>query len=393
MALSLLAPALTPKTQKLRNFCPVPWLVFWGITVLIILPLSSRIMSMEIDSPQLPKLKKHKKSKGKNTNPEKSEKKRKRAASDELDLTSTTKKHRSQINAEAPPTQTNSSQSIEAPVISPFYLETFSLYLPLPPIAQGHAIQGLCAEHLSPLILTYYPPFHGTIVSYNNARVSTEPEAQVSKPAYARAVDEYAASFIWLTADFLLFKPQKGCLVEGYVNLQNESNIGLLCWNFFNASIEGKRLTKGWKWVAGGLKPPGRRKLKKGGKSATTDSEDEEESYEAPDEPLAEDIQGYFQDAQGKKVEGLVRFRVKNIETSRSMDRDNGFLSIEGTMLSERKEKELQEQEAMRTPERRGKQQDGNHDPKDAMTGALTNGYDGAMDVDIMPSLKHRAKY
>ncbi len=350
-------------------------------------------MSMELDSPQLPKLKKHKKSKNKNSDAEQSEKKRKRAASDDLDLASPTKKHRSKGNPKSAIAHANSSQLIEAPVASPFYLETFSLYLPLPPIAQGHAIQGLCAESLSPLILTYYPPFHGTIVSYSNPRVSSEPGAKASKPAYARAVDEYAATFIWLTADFLLFKPQRGTVIEGYVNLQNESNIGMLCWNFFNASIERKRLAKGWKWVAGGMKPPGKRKLKKAGKSATTESEDDVESYKSPEEPLVEDTQGYFRNAQGKKIEGLMRFRVKNVETSRSMDRETGFLSIEGTMLSEEEERELQEQEAMRTPARGGKQQNHSNDPKDAMTGALTNGFDGAMDVDSTPSLKHRAKY
>ncbi|KAK4695290.1 DNA-directed RNA polymerase I subunit RPA43, partial [Lecanoromycetidae sp. Uapishka_2] len=350
-------------------------------------------MSMEIGSPQVSKHKTHKKSKDKSKDVEKRNKKRKRAASDDTDLTMPTKKHRSKSNPEHIVAQPEQSQPIAAPIVSPFYLESFSLYLPLPPIAQGHAIQGLCAEFLSPLILTYYPPFHGTIISYNNPRVSTEPEAQTTKPAYARAVDEYAASFVWLTAEYLMFKPRKGTMIEGQVNLQNESNIGLLCWNFFNASIDKKRLAKGWKWIDGGMAPPRKKKLKKAGKSATTDSEDDEETYEGEEGPSVEDTQGYFRDAQNKKVEGLVRFTVRNVETSRSMDRETGFLSIEGTMLSEVEEKELQEQEAIRKPGKGGKQRKYIHDPKDAMTGALTNGYDGAMDVDSTRSLKHRAKY
>jgi len=350
-------------------------------------------MSLDIGSPQLPKVRKHKKSKDKSRDLERNERKRKRTATEDLDLTSPTKKHRSTESPTYSTAHTSPLQSTEALVVSPFYLKTFSLYLPLPPIAQGHAIQGLCAEYLSPLILTYYPTFHGTIVSYSNPRVSTDPEAQVSKPAYARAVDEYAASFIWLTADFLVFKPQKGTVIEGHVNLQNESNMGLLCWNFFNASIERKRLAKGWKWITAGMKPPGKRKLKKAGKSATTDSEDDEESYEPRKEVAMEDTQGYFQDSEGNKVEGLVRFRVKDVETSRSMDRETGFMSIEGTMLGEEEERDLQEQETRRKPARGGRQQNRNNDSKDAMTGALANGYGGAMDVDSTPSLKHRTKY
>ncbi|KAK0509281.1 hypothetical protein JMJ35_008652 [Cladonia borealis] len=346
-------------------------------------------MSMDIDSPQLLKPKKHKKSKDKDL--ERSEKKRKRHTSDEPAAASPKKpknKHRSKSSIAKEAAVISPERSID----SPFYEQTYSLYLPLPPISQRHALQGLCAEHLSPLILTYYPPFHGVIISYSHPRLSTDPDAEESKPAYAKSIDEYAPSFIWLTAEFLVFKPTKGTLIEGYVNLQNESNLGLVCWNFFNASIGRKRLPKGWKWIAGGLKPTTRRKLKKAAESAETDSEeDETDEKEAEDTP--EDTQGYFQDENGQKVEGVVRFTVKDVETSRSMDRDTSFLSLEGTMLNDEEERDLQEQEAMRIPERRRRQVNGISEPRNAMSGALMNGHDGAMDIDSTPSVKHRAKY
>ena len=348
-------------------------------------------MSMDIDSPQLPRPNKHKKSKDRDV--EKSEKKRKRKGSDEVNLTSPTKKQKSKHQPRPPIAHDAPAVFFEKPIDSPFYQQKSSLYLPLPPISQRHALQGLCAEHVSPLILTYYPPFKSVIISYSNPRLSTEPDGEGSGPAYSRAIDEYAASFIWLTADFLLFKPQKGTVIEGYVNLQNESNLGLVCWNFFNASIERRRLVKGWKWVAEGLKQPAKRKLKKAAKSAETDSEEDSDSDEEAEKDVIENTQGYFQDVVGKKVEGLVRFRVKDIETSRNVDCETGFLSIEGTMLSEGEEKGLQEQEAMRTPDRRKRRLDQSAEPGDAMSGALTNGYDGAKELDGTPSLKHRAKY
>ena len=345
-------------------------------------------MSMEIDNPRLLKPKKHKSLKDKDV--EQSEKKRKRHTSDEPAVTSPKKpknKHHSKTSIAKEAAEFSPERSID----SPFYEQTYSLYLPLSPISQRHAIQGLCAEHLSPLILTYYPPFHGVIISYSDPRLSTEPDAEESKPAYAKSIDEYAPTFIWLTAEFLVFKPTKGTLIEGYVNLQNESNLGLVCWNFFNASIGRKRLPKGWKWVAGGMKPT-RRKLKKAAESAETDSEEDEINVkEAEDTP--EDTQGYFQDENGKKVEGVVRFTVKDVETSRSMDRDTSFLSLEGTMLNDKEERNLQEQEAMRIPERRRRQVNVISEPRNAMSGALMNGYDGAMDIDSTPSVKHRAKY
>ena len=346
-------------------------------------------MSMKIDSPQLLKPKKHKKPKDKDV--EQREKKRKRHTSDEPAGTSPKKpknKHRSKSSIVKAAAVNSPERSIE----SPFYEQTSSLYLSLPPISQRHALQGLCAEHLSPLILTYYPPFHGVIISYSHPRLSTDPDAEESEPAYAKSIDEYAPSFIWLTAEFLIFKPTKGTLIEGYVNLQNESNLGLVCWNFFNASIGRRRLPKGWKWIAGGMKSTTRRKLKKAAESAETDSEDDEtDEKEAGDTP--EDTQGYFQDENGQKIEGIVRFTVKDVETSRSADRDTSFLSLAGTMLNDEEERDVQEQEAIRIPQRRTREVNGISEPRNAMSGALMNGYDGAMDINSTPSVKHRAKY
>lgn len=346
-------------------------------------------MSMEIDSPQVARSEKKKKIKERDA--KKKDKKRKRHTSDGLELASPPKKPRSTHHSKSPVAHNAPQTQFEQPV-SPFYKQISSLYLPLPPISQTHALQGLCAEYLSPLILTYYPPLHGVVISYSNATLSSDPNPE-SKPAYARAVDEYGASFVWLTADFIIFKPQKGKVVEGWINLQNESNIGLLCLNFFNATIERKRLASGWKWISGSVKPPIKRKLKKvaKGADAESDEDEDEEASGGTEETNMEDSQGYFQDAQGKKVEGLIRFKVKDLETSRTMDRETVFLNIEGTMLSDEDEKALQEQEAVWVNKR------GNKEPKHAMTGALAIGSDGSMDVDqigeLIPKLKHRGKY
>ena len=349
-------------------------------------------MSTEVDSPQ-PKIKKHRKPKDKDV--DKSERKRKRVAVNEIKsgLASPTRKHKSSQLPESARAQ--SKPIVEAPgeLVSPFYQQTSSFYLTLPPISQKHALQGICAEHISPLILTYYPPFHGVIISYSNARLSTDPQAGTSKPAYARAIDEYASSFIWLTADFVIFKPQRHSTIEGYVNLQSESTIGLLCLNFFNASIERKRLPKEWKWIPGGMRAPRKRKLKKAARDIMSDSEGAEAEEDDLNEQNLRDAEGYFQDQGGKRVEGLLRFRVKNVDTSKSMDRETGFVSIEGTMLSEDDERQLLEQEKIRKPATRRKQLGWEIEPQDAIFGALLNGFDGEMDIDDTQSSKHRVRY
>lgn len=249
------------------------------------------------------------------------EKKRKRTH-DEDGHKHKSKKHRSEKpveveeialeKADGPVTETNA----DFPEESPFHVQTSSLYLPLAPISQRTPIEGICAEHLSPLILTYYPPFHGVVLSYNNPRLSEEPYKNDGSHVLMKSIDEYAVSWAWVTAEFLLFKPTRGGWLEGYVNLQNEGHLGIVCWNLFNASIERQRLPKDWKWIG---------------------------TEDLDGDGYAEDGVGYYVDGAGIKIDGIVKFRVKDIESSH--DRERGFLSIEGTMLDDKDENELLEQE------------------------------------------------
>lgn len=81
--------------------------------------------------------------------------------------------------------------------------------------------------------------------------MSEEPDTEVQTSrdsVLSRSIDEYAVSFVWLTADFLIFRPEKGTELVGHVNLQAESVLGLICYNYFNAAIEKSRLPEDWSW-------------------------------------------------------------------------------------------------------------------------------------------------
>lgn len=298
-------------------------------------------------------------------------KKRKRTTSEDINLSPSPlkKSHsgRSSKPAEANGTPSSLINSLTTP---PFHQQSCCLYLPLSPVSQRHPLQGLCAEHISPLILTYYPPVRGVILSYSNVRFSAGPlqiadDAAADEPIYALAVDEYAANFVWVSVDLLLFRPQKGNTIEGWINLQNEGNIGLVCWNFFNASIERKRLPKDWKWISGATKShSSKEKLKGSRRGSQLHSPANEMNSHSESVP---DIDGHFEDGDGKRIEGLVEFRVKDIETSRSSDRENGFLSIEGTMLDEDSERSLLSREI-------AQQQIRHKTLTPVMSGALVNG-------------------
>jgi DNA-directed RNA polymerase I subunit RPA43 len=252
----------------------------------------------------------------------KEEKKRKRDEKERDDSKHHRSKKARQDSTHAQPKLEDSKDSVVANVRdSPFHTQTASFYLSLAPITQRFPLEGACAEHLSPLILTYYPPLRGVVLSYSNARIAEEPLGKGSDQVLVRCVDEYGPGYVWVTAEFLIFKPQRMAQLEGYINLQNEGHLGIVCWNLFNASIERQRLPKDWKWVS----------IEDAKKDTTLDV-----SY-------AEDGAGHFVDGEGKKVEGMVQFKVKDIESSH--DRERGFLSIQGTMLDDEAEKELLERE------------------------------------------------
>ncbi|KAL8680545.1 MAG: hypothetical protein Q9186_003296 [Xanthomendoza sp. 1 TL-2023] len=314
-------------------------------------------------------------------------KRKREAQEEETDPASAVKKRKSKSQARQLEPQDIPAKPSTPQEESSFHHQTVSFYLALPPIAQNHPLQGLCAEHLSPLILTYYPPLRGVLLSFSNVRLSTDSQQYASGgalPALAQAIDEYAAPHVWVIADFLVFRPQRGNAIVGWINLQNEGNIGLVCWNFFNATIERKRLPKEWKWIPGGLDVGGPKKKKKKLKgSERSDFMDinQEEVYSHLNG--VNDIEGYFEDGEGRRVEGLIHFTVKDVESSRSSGGDNGFLSIEGTLLEEYEERKLRESEIKQEVSRSKKQQRNEHDGIYAMSGAIVVDDDGDTVAEI----------
>lgn len=200
--------------------------------------------------------------------------------------------------------------------------------LPLSPVAYNTPVEGLCAEHISPLLLTYYPPLKGVVMSYSNERISEGPRDRIDGPeddddgdvALGRSQNEYAVSYLWLTADFLLFRPQRGKYLEGKIVVHNESMLAVVCWNCFNAVIQKDQIPKEWEWVEDGKK----KEVVVDKKKNKQREEDEEELPQAP---------GHWVDGDGKKVEGKIVFRVLDFEADRGGENDAGSIGILGTLL------------------------------------------------------------
>lgn len=251
---------------------------------------------------------------------------------------------------------------------SPFTLTTATLYLPLSPISISptHALASLLAEHLSPLLLTYFPPLKGVVLAYSNASISSKPPANPRASSdlnpqpltLATTADEYGVLYVYLTATFLMFRPKRGQTLDGWVNVQSEGFLGAVVFNLFSVGVERKRLPSNWKWVPPGeeAETPALTDDDSGSDKDMADFDAEKECFK-PASLSAEEIAidgeeedesahtGYFQSVSGHRVSGSVRFRVVDVDVIPGSERDRGFLSIEGTMLSVEEEEKLSESE------------------------------------------------
>ncbi|KAI9888282.1 MAG: hypothetical protein M1814_000772 [Vezdaea aestivalis] len=203
----------------------------------------------------------------------------------------------------------NGSQDLGSRDRSPFHVQTASFHLPISPVGESDILSGVCVEHLSPMVLTFQSEFEAVVLSYSNIRLGEVPRGESGG---ALVVNESSAWYLWVTADFLLFKPRQGDFIDGQVNLQDRGHLGLVCYNLFNASIEKKRLHSEWTW------------------------REQQGSHDGS--------KGRWEDIDGNKVEGVIRFRVKDVESTD--DKEKGFLSLEGTLLGDQEEHELLKREA-----------------------------------------------
>ncbi|KAF1985573.1 hypothetical protein K402DRAFT_394554 [Aulographum hederae CBS 113979] len=206
----------------------------------------------------------------------------------------------------------------------PLFSQSCSFYVQLSSICQSKPLEGVCAEHISPLLLTYYQPLEGIILAYENPRLSEAPvNGDGQQLILAKVVDEYAVSFMWITADFVFFTPSKGMWLDAQVNLQNESHIGLIVWNLFSASIERSRIPKDWKW---------------------REEWEDQSGYNGDGHDYQNAAEGYWVDGHGDPVEGQLTFRICDFETINEGG-ERGIMAISGTLLGEEEEEKLQAEE------------------------------------------------
>ncbi|KAM5453117.1 hypothetical protein MaudCBS49596_002894 [Microsporum audouinii] len=353
--------------------------------------------------------KKKKKKKDKHSKDEKGSKKND-DKKEEKEEVAASRKPLSKSTSRDKDTHTHSSSTADQ--LPSFHRVTTTLYLPLSPIAISptHAVSSLLAEHISPLLLTYYPPVRGVVLAYSNPSVSaTKPTLDSTSTCtpnpepltLAKTSGEYGVLHIYLTLTFLVFRPERGQTLEGWINVQSEDFLGAIVFNLFSIGIERRRLPADWKWIAPGQqpdKPSTNTTTTTTSPTSSKDEEDEDEDEADSDKenfkPLASNSEasqfedaasaetGYFQTRSGKRVRGTIRFRVRDVDVIPGSERDKGFLSLEGTMLSrEDEEKLVAEERSKALGAGRAKVGDNYHDPT-----SRERGEEETVDVDVSMS-------
>jgi DNA-directed RNA polymerase I subunit RPA43 len=255
---------------------------------------------------------------------------------------------------------------------SPFHSVCLSLYVSLSAISlsPATALASLQAEHLSPLLLTYYPPARGIVLAFTDTVLSstrTQPSnplpgsasSQPSTSILANCADEYGVSYLWLTTTFLVFRPAPAQNLSGWINVCSDGFVGLLSYNYFQTGVARNRIPKDWRWVGPGGDPTQARKRSIRGKAKkvrirSSDSEDVDMDADNTQATLVDpedwaeddyDGTGYFVTADGSRVKGTLQFRVVDADVVPGHHRDMWTLQIEGTLLNPDDEAAVVEEE------------------------------------------------
>lgn len=228
---------------------------------------------------------------------------------------------------------------------------------------------------LPPLLLTYFPPVGGVVLSIHDPVLSATPQTTLNQPllpphgsggakdplhTLPKVGDEFGVCWAWFTVTLLVYSPQRGDELEGWTNAMSEGFIGLVCYNYFQTSIAKSRIPKAWSWSGPTRETRQRKTPRKGklndGEGPSQDSQyDSQETIVAREDDAIDGTAGTFLDEDGSKISERLQFRVVDLEMIPAQERGQLALQVEGTLLSEKEETRARQEEQERFETRMGK--------------------------------------
>ncbi|KAF3907680.1 hypothetical protein AA313_de0207035 [Arthrobotrys entomopaga] len=218
-----------------------------------------------------------------------------------------------------PPTTTTTSSSHKRTLKSteidtPYTLTTASRYLSISPAYSATPQTGIQRDHLDPLIFKYDSTLDGIVLLHQNLRFRS--------PA-AKILGESPFAFVWCLVEFLLWRPNVGMVLEGYVNNVGPSHVGMLCENVFSVAVGGRRgIPDGWRFI-----PADPEEIQDDTVVVEEGKKKGEDGAELV-EGLSRAM-GRWIDSDGEEVEGMRKFVVTGVKV------EGGMLSLEGSFKDE----------------------------------------------------------
>ncbi|KAJ9099424.1 hypothetical protein QFC19_006036 [Naganishia cerealis] len=194
---------------------------------------------------------------------------------------------------------------------------TTELYVSLAPCFINDPINGIKAQHLDPLVMTYFPKAKGVVIAYSNLKLSPENKTTDTddNPIYVSTVSNSSPfTYLWVTVDLLIWQPNAGDIIEGYSYMQTASHIGLLVHDTFNATIKKFNIPAEWRFVPSQV-------------DEYAESEQDTGKFKSF---------GYWVDENDVKIEGKIKFTVKSVHAS------GRVVSLAGTLIKPGSEKDAQ---------------------------------------------------
>lgn len=155
---------------------------------------------------------------------------------------------------------------------------TVRMHVFIAPQFVDNPIEGIKKQHFEPLLLNYFDDVKGVVIAYTNVKLF-KPKNASSGLAIIKGESPF--SYTWVSADMLVWNPKVGDTLEGWVSVQSPGHIALLIHDMFNATIKRVEIPQTWEFI----------------------SQDDDE---AGDKSL-----GYWQDANGQRIDGKLQFTVK----------------------------------------------------------------------------------
>lgn len=192
-----------------------------------------------------------------------------------------------------------------------------SLYVSLAPIYSQNLLQGIMKQHLNPMVMKYNVQVNGVVLGYEKLQVSdADPLHDDNSPEkLIKLTPDSPFGFTWCSCDLLVWQPQVGDVVEGWIFIQSVSHFGLLIHDAFNASIKKNYIPEDWTFIQN--------------EEHDKDSQINEDQNEDNNKSAFTSSMGHWVDANGEKVDGKLKFQIRSVYTKGKV------ISVDGTLLTE----------------------------------------------------------